>query len=164
VKNGLISHKPQVACALIKQVKSMSNSTVNSTNTSQQPVAPKSKVRSWIIKISIGILLVLGLIFYWNYYNAYSEGERIGKDLKISNKGNIFKTCEGYFTEGCREMVSNPITFTFSVADSKVEEQLLKLQLDPNACIRMSYKEYRKTLFWRGDSKYIITQASKLEN
>ncbi len=141
----------------------MSNSNTSSSNTTQPP-ATKSKLRGWIIKISIGILLVLGLIFYWNYYNPYSEGERIGKDLKISNKGNIFKTCEGYFTEGCRDVVSNPVTFTFSVADSKVEETLLQLQLDPNACIQVTYKEFRKTLFWRGDSKYIITKASKLEN
>jgi hypothetical protein len=160
VENGVISHGPQVACAVTIYVKSMSNS----TNTTQPAAAPKSKVRSLIIKIGIGILLVLGFIFYWNYYNPYSEGERIGKDLKLSNKGNIFKTCEGYFTEGCRDVVSNPVTFTFSVADSKVEEKLMQLQLDPNACIRVSYKEYRKTLFWRGDSQYIITEASKLDS
>ena len=134
---------------------------VNANNPSS--VAPKNKLRGWIIKISALLLLILTAYFYWNYFNAYSEGDRIGKDIKISSKGNIFKTCEGYITEGCRDVVSNPITFMFSVNDAVVEEKLKQFQLDPNACVRLKYKELRKTLPWRGDSHYLIIDAEKLD-
>jgi hypothetical protein len=127
-----------------------------------QPNTSKNKVRSWIIKILVIILLIISFLIYWKYYNAYSNGDRIGKDLKISTRGNIFKTCEGYFTEGCRDVVSNPVTFSFSVSDEEVEKKLLQYQLDPNACVKLTYVEYRNTLFWRGDSKYIIIAAEEL--
>ncbi len=127
-----------------------------------QPGSTRKKVRGWIIKILIGLVLILGFVIYWKYYNAYSEGDRIGKDLKISTRGNLFKTCEGYLTEGCRDVVSNPVTFTFSVSDEEVEKKLLQYQLDPNSCVKLTYVEYRNTLFWRGDSKYVVVAAEEL--
>lgn len=138
----------------------MAESNVNTP----QPNSSRKKIRGWIIKILVVFLLIITFVIYWKYYNAYSEGDRIGKDLKISTRGNIFKTCEGYLTEGCRDVVSNPVTFTFSVADEEVEKKLLQYQLDPNACVKLTYKEYRNTLFWRGDSKYVIVAAEELNN
>lgn len=129
---------------------------------SAQTNSSRKKIRGWVIKILLVLLLIIAFVVYWKYYNAYSNGDRIGKDLKISTRGNIFKTCEGYFTEGCRDVVSNPVTFSFSVSDEEVEKKLLQYQLDPNACVKLTYVEYRNTLFWRGDSKYIIIAAEEL--
>ena len=49
------------------------------------------------IAIWAGILLVaiLAFMFYWNYYNTYSEGNRAGILQKFSKKGSMFKTYEG---------------------------------------------------------------------
>lgn len=135
----------------------------DTTSTTSPVTAPKSKLRGWIIKIALLVLVIFSGYIYWFYYNAYSKGDRIGKDIKISTKGNIFKTTEGYLTEGCRDIISAPTTFVFSVIDKQVEEKLILLQLDPNACIRLQYEEYRKTLPWRGDSHYVIVGAEKLE-
>lgn len=111
-------------------------------------------------------LLLLGLlclIIWWRYYKAYSEGERIGKDLKISTRGDVFKTCEGYFTEGCRDVLNNTNVFAFSVIDNQVEEQLKQLQLEPNACVYVRYIQTHHTLPWRGESQYMIIEAKRLE-
>jgi hypothetical protein len=125
--------------------------------------AKTNTARKWIFRISALIILFLTFYIYWMYFNAYSEGSRIGRDLKISTKGNIFKTCEGYLTEGCRDVIGNSPVFTFSVEDEAVEKKLLELQLMPRACVELQYKEFRRTLPWRGDSKYVIYDAVLLQ-
>jgi hypothetical protein len=125
--------------------------------------SPKKNWRKPLIIALFGIVLLLSVIIWWRYYKAYSEGERIGKDLKISTRGDVFKTCEGYFTEGCRDLVANPTQFTFSVADEVVEAQLKKLQLEPDACVLVRYRETNSTLPWRGESNYIILEAKRLD-
>ena len=128
------------------------------------PVAPRKSV--WKKRLLMVVLIVLGLlslIVWWRYYKPYSDGERIGKDLKISTRGDVFKTCEGYFTEGCRDVLNNTSMFTFSVIDSQVEEQLKQLQLEPNACVYVRYIQTNHTLPWRGESQYIIVEAKRLE-
>jgi hypothetical protein len=132
-------------------------------NVSNVPTKSNS-ARKWIFRISAIIILLLTFYIYWMYYNAYSEGSRIGRDLKISTKGNIFKTCEGYLTEGCRDVIGNSPVFSFSVADASVEQKLLELQLKPKACIELKYREYRRTLPWRGDSPYVIYDAVELQS
>lgn len=136
----------------------MTTPTANITPNSASNVWRK---RLWLT--AVFLVLVLGIVIWWRYYKAFSEGERIGKDLKISTRGNVFKTCEGYFTEGCRDVVGNPILFTFSVADPLVEEKLKQLQLEPNACIQVTYRETNHTLPWRGESVYLITDAKRLD-
>jgi hypothetical protein len=115
-----------------------------------------------ILFIALTIIL-LSIIVWWRYYKAYSEGDRIGKDIKISTRGDLFKTCEGYFTEGCRDVVSGPTQFLFSVNDPTVEDKLKQLQLEPNVCVQLTYRETNNTLPWRGESVYLITDAKRLE-
>jgi hypothetical protein len=135
-------------------------STTSNTGQAIEPV--KNSFRKWGFRISLFIVLILGIMIYWNFFNTYSSGSRIGKDLKISTKGNVFKTCEGYLTEGCRDVIGNAPVFTFSVEDEAVQKKLEELQLKPKACIELRYEEYRKTLPWRGDSKYVIVDAKEL--
>jgi hypothetical protein len=123
----------------------------------------KNPVKKWLFRISIFVVLILTFYIYWMYFYPYSEGSRVGRDLKIITKGNIFKTCEGYLTEGCRDLIGNSSVFTFSVEDEAVEKKLLELQLKPKACMELKYREYRRTLPWRGDSKYVIYDATELQ-
>jgi hypothetical protein len=135
------------------------NMAISSNN---QTTEKRNPFRKWLIRISLIVIAVLSFSIYWLYYNPYSKGSRIGKDLKISTKGNIFKTNEGYFTEGCRDVIGNLPIFTFSISDETVEKTLEALQLKPTACIEVQYEEYRRTLPWRGDSKYVIVGAREL--
>jgi hypothetical protein len=131
-------------------------------DTTASTTKTKNPVRKWVFRISLILILFLSVYIYWMYFNPYSEGSRVGRDLKVSTKGNVFKTCEGYLTEGCRDLIGNSPVFTFSVADEAVEKKLLDLQLKPKACMELKYREFRRTLPWRGDSKYVIYDAVEL--
>ena len=63
------------------------------------------------------ILLMPVLYVYWFYFNIYSDGEREGVMMKISRKGNVFKTFEGEimqpgFRTGGGSINSNNFKFT----------------------------------------------------
>ena len=110
------------------------------------------------------VLLVLGGLFYWKYYFTYSDGNRTGFLQKFSHKGNAFKTYEG-------ELVLNSINtngmgplstekFYFSVEDKGVATQLAGME---GRKVVVHYQEKKGTLFWRGDSKYIVNDVRPAE-
>jgi hypothetical protein len=101
------------------------------------------------------IILVLSLLFsiYWFFFNVYSKGERTGVLIKISHKGNVFKTDEGEMWLSCRQM-TNPEKFYFSVKSDSIAVLLKNLQ---DQCVQVSYTQFRASLPWRGDTKYIVT-------
>ena len=101
------------------------------------------------------LLLVLMIIIYWFYFNRYGSGERTGVLIKITHKGNIFKTDEGEMWLSCRQM-SNPEKFYFSVTNDSIVTVLKNLQ---DECVQLTYSQYRASLPWRGDTRYIVTGA-----
>lgn len=106
------------------------------------------------------VLLICTSMIYWYYYNVYSDGERKGMLVKVSEKGNVFKTYEGEMWLSCRQIVS-PERFLFSIEDKSLADTLENLQ---DQCIQVQYKQYRKTLPWRGDSEYIVVGFKKATN
>jgi hypothetical protein len=103
------------------------------------------------------LALIIGIIVYWRYYNTFSEGTRAGLLQKFSHKGNLFKTYEGEIIQGSiRSNTTTPIgleKFLFSVTEKRVADKLMNLQ---GQNITVHYNEKRSTLFYRGDSKYIV--------
>ena len=97
------------------------------------------------------ILSVLGLGTYligWQY--PLSSGYRSGKLVKISKKGRIIKTCEGTLDLGS----GDNLTWDFSVKDSKVCDELKKLNSD------FVDLEYKETIFgFPRDTKYQVRSA-----
>ena len=130
-------------------------SLAESSDTSK-PVKRKSPFKRFIRNFFILLLLVGGFCIYWFFYNAYSFGERTGVIVKITKKGNVFKTHEGEMWLSCRQ-VTNPEKYYFSVANDSIAKVLTDLQDD---CVQVSYTQYRAVLPWRGDTKYIVTQVS----
>ncbi|MBL7739626.1 MAG: hypothetical protein JNK14_10425 [Chitinophagaceae bacterium] len=104
-------------------------------------------------KILIAALLIGILAIYWFFFNKYSDGERKGTLIKITRKGNIFKTHEGEMWLSCRQTM-NPEKFYFSVTNDSIANVMKVLQ---DECVQVTYVQYRATLPWRGDSKYIVT-------
>jgi hypothetical protein len=100
----------------------------------------------------VSILLVLAFCIYWFFFNKYGDGERTGVLVKITHKGNIFKTDEGEMWLSCRQ-VTNPEKFYFSVANDSVMQVLKSLQ---DECVQLTYNQYRATLPWRGKTNYIV--------
>ena len=106
----------------------------------------------FVYKIVIVIVLIGILMIYWFYYNVFSAGERKGTLVKMTKKGNVFKTVEGEMWLSCRQVV-NADKFYFSVDDEAVADSLMHLQ---DECIQVTYKQYRRKLAWRGDSEYLV--------
>ena len=120
----------------------------------QYPAKKKVPVfKRFMRNFLIILVLVAGFCIYWFFYNSYSKGERTGVLIKITRKGNVFKTDEGEMWLSCRQM-TNPEKFYFSVANDSITTILKNLQDD---CVQLTYTQYRASLPWRGDTKYIVT-------
>ncbi len=122
----------------------------------------KSGFRKFLWRFSLLALVVLAFLVYWFYYNVYSDGERTGLLTKLSRKGNVFKTYEGEMLIGNFQQAPNvmvPEKFYFSVKDKKLSDTLMKLQ---GKVISLKYLQYRKTLSWRGESVYIVTDLQRV--
>jgi hypothetical protein len=99
------------------------------------------------------VFLLAAFAIYWFFFNRYGEGERKGTLIKITHKGNIFKTDEGEMWLSCRQTM-NPEKFYFSVTNDSIAVVLKNLQ---DECVQVTYMQYRASLPWRGDNKYIVT-------
>jgi hypothetical protein len=120
--------------------------------------------KSIMLKVLISILFIASFIVYWQYYNVYSEGERTGILYKFSKKGNVFKTYEGEMmignvSGGSAGLVNEK--FYFSVKDKTIADTLMKIQ---GQRVSLQYKQYRKSLFWNGDSEYFVIGYTKVNN
>jgi hypothetical protein len=120
---------------------------------------PGSKVRKYFRTFLVFAFVVIALLIYWNYFNVKSNGDRKGVLIKFSHKGNIFKTDEGEMWLGCRQTV-NAEKYFFSVTNDSLASILRNLQ---DECLQIEYKEYRGTLPWRGESKYVVFGVKKIE-
>jgi len=120
---------------------------------------PGSKVRKYFRTFLLFAFVVIALLIYWNYFNVKSNGDRKGVLIKFSHKGNIFKTDEGEMWLGCRQTV-NAEKYFFSVTNDSLASILRNLQ---DECLQIEYKEYRGTLPWRGESKYVVFGVKKIE-
>ena len=89
---------------------------------------------------------------------SYSSGDRTGYIQKFSKKGWLCKTYEGEMWLSCRQ-VMNAEKFYFSIDDKKLADSLTNLQ---DECVQITYKEHRRSLAWRGDSHYIVTGFSRV--
>ena len=105
------------------------------------------------------LVAIAAFAIYWFYFNVKSNGDRKGVLVKFSHKGNLFKTDEGEMWLGCRQTVSAEKYF-FSVTNDSIASILKNLQ---DECMQLEYREYRATLPWRGDSKYIVYGVKKIE-
>jgi hypothetical protein len=99
------------------------------------------------------LLLVLPVLYvYWYYFNVYSDGDREGVMMKISRKGDIFKTYEGEimqpgFRTGGGSINSN--NFKFTAIDEVVSK---KLSDATGKTVKVHYVQYRRSLPWRGEN------------
>lgn len=116
-------------------------------------------MKSFIWKILLVIVLIIAMMVYWFYFNVYSDGERKGTLIKLTKKGNVFKTVEGEMWLSCRQVV-NAEKFYFSITDKQLADSLANLQ---DECLQVTYQQHRKPLPWRGDSEYIVTGFKRIQ-
>ncbi len=119
----------------------------------------KDKLRKNFRIFMLCLVAIAAFTIYWFYFNVKSNGDRKGVLVKFSHKGNLFKTDEGEMWLGCRQTV-NAEKYFFSVSNDSIATILKNLQ---DECMQLEYREYRATLPWRGDSKYIVYGVKKIE-
>ena len=116
-------------------------------------------MKSFVWKIVLIIVLILAGLVYWFYFNVYAEGERKGTLIKLTKRGNVFKTVEGEMWLSCRQVV-NAEKFYFTVIDDNIADSLNNLQ---DECLQVMYTQYRRPLPWRGDNEYIVTGFERIK-
>lgn len=121
----------------------------------------KSWLKKWLLRFSLMAVLVISFFVYWYYFNVLSDGTRTVYLVKISNKGNLFKTFEGEALVSIGTSPQTSITadkFIYSVTSKPLYDSLTKYE---GQKMTLKYKQYRKTLPWRGDSQYIVIGMAK---
>lgn len=126
-------------------------------------VQPKKKkgFRSFIRKFTWFLFFVLvlyfGVMYLLGAVLVYSKGDRIGYIYKFSHKGYLFKTDEGILKTGFVN-IGNTSTpneeWAFSVDNDSVAKQITNI--DQRIAVKVFYKEYYTTLFYKGDTKYFV--------
>ncbi len=121
----------------------------------------KSGFRKFLRWFSIITILVLAFLGYWFYFNVMSDGTRTVYLVKISYKGSIFKTYEGEALVSIGASPQTSITadkFVYSVTRRSLYDSLATYE---GQKMTLKYRQYRKTLPWRGDSDYIVYGMAK---
>jgi hypothetical protein len=140
----------------------MSTSMSAGANYSAADVQPVTKKKGWIKrnmwKVWLFLFLTLLVAGYFKYYYVYSSDSSIsGKMQKISRKGYVFKTWEGYlYTTVAPDQTTGmiaPKEWTFSVTNDSIAN-VLESYVGKNVILH--YHQLLGTLPWRGDSKYIV--------
>jgi hypothetical protein len=116
------------------------------------------KILLWTIGLTItGIVLLILFIFYGNF----SGGERVGKIIKISNKGYIFKTWEGQLNTG--EIKHSIWEFSVKPSDKEIVENL-SAAMKSGYRVSLHYNEKYVSVPFLGDTKNFITEVEVLED
>lgn len=132
----------------------------------KKDVTFKEKVSSGVKtakKVTIRVIisaLVIAIVGFAIYANMnFSEGNRVGNVVKISEKGVLFKTWEGQLSYG-----DNKEMWDFSIPNS---QEQVRLNIDDanenNKRVKLYYKEKYITFPWRGDTKYLVYKVEILK-
>jgi len=127
------------------------------------------KIKKVTKRVVIFILIIGILVFSFFYFGTYGEGDRVGKVMKISEKGVLFKTYEGQINmEGFGAVKSENMfsqTFEFSVEKDRSDIiENLKTAMNNGKRVNIHYIERYWRIPWRGDSKHFVRGVKILDN
>ena|SRR5688572_14442659 len=116
-----------------------------------------------IITIVIVVILLIG--FYWRYYWVFGEGVKAGELNYVVKKGYIFKTYEGKMIQtGLRSKTAGSIQsyeFEFSVDNDKIANQLM---VNSGKLVELHYKEFLGAIPWRGYSNFVVDSILTIQD
>ena len=124
------------------------------SETWNRAVRGTKKFFRWIISL---LIIFLAVFIYIKYFYTYSEGYRAGLLQKFSKKGVIFKTYEGEMilssVATSKEIAIASEKFFFTMINKDLIRQFDTLQ---GQNVIVHYIQKNGTIFWRGDSKYLV--------
>ncbi len=128
-----------------------------------------TKFKKFALIFLVIIVALAGLAGWFSYSASYSEGERMGRIIKLSKKGIFFKTHEGQLNvEGISSNPNNlggvTSIWEFSVDGSRgsLIKQIEQAMRD-NKRVTIHYEEKFFQFSWRGDTKYFVTKIDVLD-
>jgi len=128
----------------------------------------KTVMIKWIKRIFIIVIIAVIGVFSFSYWGTYSDGIRSGMVVKISKKGWVFKTYEGQLnlqTFGANKspnLVSESFEFSVESDQQAVIKALEEASLSGER-VSLKYEERLAKFFWRGDTKYFVTEVERLK-
>lgn len=119
------------------------------------------------IFLALGTLVVLLLLIFFirdRYFHVYQESDVKGRIADVSLRGSVFKTYEGKMLSYDVVAPGNVVKseFNFSVTDDSIAHKLGQLKQTPLA-VQVHYKQYKSSVPWRGDTKYIVTSIDTVQ-
>ena len=124
------------------------------------------KTKSFLKKLVLGLFL-LGILAGVGYYFfatwTYSDGTRTGTLIKMSTKGNLFKTNEGQLNIGGIQTGEEGLIgniWNFSVKEDFLYKKLESLE---GQKVTLRYKEQYRIIPWQGESLYFVYDIKKKE-
>lgn len=124
-------------------------------------------IKKFFRYLIVFILLALAPFIYWRYYYVVADGTQAGMLNVFQKKGIVFKTYEGKLIQSGFKANIQSNEFSFSVTDSKLADEMLKLS---GKELNLHYKQYLGSLPWRGmqvnivDSIYEVRDPQWQEN
>jgi len=110
-------------------------------------------VKKFFRYLLVFILLALAPFIYWRFYYTVADGTQAGMLNVFQKKGLIFKTYEGKLIQSGFKANIQSNEFSFSVTDSRLADQLMKLS---GKELNLHYKQYLGSLPWRGMQQNIV--------
>lgn len=117
----------------------------------------KGLIYTTLIGFCVVVALIVAAYFHW-FAPAVDEASEFGYVSKIEQHKGLFKTYEGSllpFKSIVDTTRVDEAPFDFSCKNGKVAVALRDNMLT-NTPVRVSYRRYRSTLPWRGESRVVI--------
>lgn len=119
------------------------------------------------IFMAVGTLVVLLLLIFLvrdRYFHVYQEKDVKGRISDVALRGSMFKTYEATMLVYDVVAQGNVVKeeFNFTVVDDSIASTLGRIKQTPIA-VQVHYKEYKSSVPWRGDTKYIATAIDTVD-
>lgn len=127
-------------------------------------VKSKNGFKNFMSKFLIIGIIIFAIIIWWQYFYVFGEGVKSGELNYVVKKGNVFKTYEGKLIQsGFKSKTVGTVQsyeFEFSVANDSIANVLMN---NSGQYFDLHYKEYKKSLPWRGFSVFIVDEIKSMK-
>lgn len=93
----------------------------------------------------------------------FSDGYRVGRVIKLSRKGYVFKTWEGQLNLEALSQDEGIWEFSVERGDDEIRNQIDEA-VEEGYRVKLYYKEKYFQFDWRGKTKYFIYNVEKIES
>ncbi len=124
-------------------------------------------MKKTLIKIGVVVVMLAIITFVILNMANFSSGYRAGVPIKVSHKGVLFKTWEGELNIGGLTNSGQgaiPTTWAFSIPTDNEQVRIdIEEAIKTGKRVKLSYDEKYVKFFWKGDTKYFVTDVEILE-